>query len=148
MKVQSSIQINAPIEEVFRIFTDIENLEKNIENIIKVELLSDKKEGLGVKWRETRVFFGREATEEMEISDLKENESYTVTAESNGTKYTSVYNFQENNGGTLVEMEFSAKTLTTFSKIMSIFAFLFIGSIKKAFQKDMEELKRILEKQK
>ena len=51
MNLKTEIQINAPIEKVFEVFTDIENLDKNVESITKVEIL--KGEGKMKRFRST-----------------------------------------------------------------------------------------------
>ena len=68
MEIRLSKHIAAPVDVTFDVFSDIPNLEEHIAGIVKVEVLSDVTQGVGTHWRETRVIFGREATEEMEIS--------------------------------------------------------------------------------
>ena len=142
MEVSCSISINAPIERVFDVFSDVTQIESRIQGIKSVEIISDVTSGEGVKWRETREMFGREATEEMWISDYQQGSSYEVLAESHGTKYRSVYSFTENSdGGTHVEMTFGGTPVSLFAKIMSLTAFMMKGSLQKMLMADMEDLK-------
>ena len=146
MEIKSARQVNAPIERVFDVFSDVKKAEERIEGITKLEIL-DRGDtiGVGTKWRETRVMFGKEATEVMWITSFKPNESYEVEAESHGTKYKSVYNFTPNDKGVLVEMTFEGIPVSFSAKIMRIFFFLFKGSTQKALEADMDNLRSICE---
>ncbi len=120
MEIRASRKINAPIDRVFDVFSDITKVEDRVEGITKVDILSDTTHGLGTRWRETRIMFGQEATEEMEISSFKPNQSYEVVAASRGTEYHSIYTFTENDdNSTTVEMVFSGKPVSLMAKLMS-----------------------------
>ncbi len=146
MTITSSIMIEAPVERVFATFTDLELLQKTVQGIEKLEILEQPKFGVGTKWRETRVMMGKEATEVMWVTDLEPNKSYSIGAESHGTKYLSVYNFTETDEGAEVSMSFTGTPMTTMAKVFSGLAFLFKGSLEKQLHKDMEDLKAELEK--
>ena len=147
MTVTSSIVINKPIEKVFAAFSDLDIAEKHISGIKKLELLSgSKKMKKNTKWRETRVMFGKEATEEMWVTAIKKDSYYVVEAESRGTHYISTYTFEsKGKNKTEVTVEFEGKPLSFSAKLMSIVGFLFAGSLKKMLHKDMEELKAAIE---
>lgn len=145
MEIRVSQHINAPVNLVFDVFSDIENIQEQIEGITQVEILSDITHGVGTRWRETRVMFGREATEEMEISKFAENQSYEVVASSRGMDYHTIYTFNEIDGGTLVEMVFSGKPLTLSAKLMTPIGSLFQGAARKALEDDMNNLKVVCE---
>ena len=147
MTITSEIQIQASREKVFTGFTDFPSMEERIAGITKMEFL--EKEGraeVGMKWRETRVMFGKEATEVMWITALTANESYVVEAESHGMHYRSTYTFTEAEGGTNVSLEFSGEPQTFMARVMATLMFPFFKSAtKQAFTKDLEDLKKILE---
>ena len=146
MEIRTSRIIYAPIDRVFEIFSDISKLEDRIDGITRVDILSDVSNGLGTRWRETRIMFGQEATEEMEISSFKPNQSYEVVAASRGTEYHSIYTFTENaDNSTTVEMVFSGKSVSFMAKLMSPIAILFKEATQKALEADMDQLKAICE---
>lgn len=147
MEIRLTKQINAPIHVTFDLFSDVTQIAERVEGIQTVEMLSETVQGVGTRWRETRVMFGQTATEEMEISDFQPNKSYDVVAESNGTKYHTQYTFAERDGVTFVEMVFSGTPTTTAGRVMSVFNFLFAGATRKALEADMDDLKRIAESQ-
>ena len=147
MDVRVSKHIAAPIDVVFNVFSDITKIEDRIDGITKVEILSDVTSGVGTRWRETRVMFGREATEEMEISTLTPNQSYEVVASSHGMDYHTIYTFKEQGGGTLVEMVFSGKPISLTAKLMTPLGFLMKGTTRKLLDADMDNLKALCEQQ-
>jgi uncharacterized membrane protein len=146
MTIKVDTKINAPIEKVFDTFADISSAQDIISGITKIDILSDVKSGVGTRWRETRVMFGKEATEEMEITDLQKNAFYTVEADSHGTKYKTVFEFEsEDDNSTLVTMTFEGKPYTFGARIMGIMWFLLKGATKKALGQDMLDLKKYCE---
>ena len=62
--------INALIDLVFKTVSDINNFSKSVPDIVKVEFLSDVKLGVGTRFRETRLMKGKEATTELEVTEL------------------------------------------------------------------------------
>jgi len=147
MEIRASRLIQAPIERVFDIFSDITRIEERISGITKVDILSETTTGVGTRWRETRVMFGQEATEEMEISAFRPAQSYEVLAASRGSEYHTIYTFIEQNGGTQVEMIFSGKAVSFMAKLMSPLAALMSGAARKALETDIEELQAICEQE-
>lgn len=149
MTVTAKIDIEAPVERVFALFTDFPQMEERIKGITKMEFL--EKEGraeVGMKWRETRVMFGKEATEVMWITSLTPNRSYTVEAESRGVHYTSTYTFTPTDGGTEVTLTFGGEPQTFMAKLMgAIMGPLMSGTIKKMLLADMTDLKLVAERE-
>jgi len=103
---------------------------------------------VGTKWRETRVMFGKEATEVMWVTEMNKDKNYVVEAESRGTHYRSEYTFTQQADDVLVQLTFEGIPLTFGTKIMSALFFLFAGMTKKMLLKDMKSLKVLLESEK
>lgn len=137
--------IKANPDRTFEIFTDFESAERRIEGIKKLELLTDGPIGKGTRFRETRTMFGKETTEEMEITDFRPGRSYTVGGESCGSVWSSTFKFAPNDDGTEVSMEMSFRPVSMFAKVMSPLSFLFIGTCKKMMEKDLEDLRKAAE---
>ena len=143
MKTSMSVEVAAPLERVFDVFSDIARAEERIEGIKSLEILSDVKSGKGLRWRETRVMFGKEATEEMEITAFDRPRSYVVEAESHGTHYRSLFTFEElSSSSTKVTWEFEAKPLSLIAKLMTPLGLLFLGPMKKLLKRDLTDLKK------
>ena len=146
MKVVARVTIDAPVEKVFEVFTDFKNAEKRLKGVKAITFLEkDGKPEVGMKWRETRVMFGKEATEEMWITSITKNTGYVVEAESHGTKYRTEYTFTERDGVTEVTLEFAGTPVTFGASLGALLMFMFKGSVKKALRSDMDDLKRVIE---
>ena len=137
--------IAAPVERVFETLSDIPNADETISGITKIEMLSDGPVGVGTRWRETRVMFGKQATEEMEITEFNPNKNYVVEAESMGCHYRTDIRFQESELGTKVEMEFGAKPITFFAKLMTPVSWMMRGTMAKCLNKDLDDCKLVCE---
>ena len=146
MKIHSHIEINAPIEKVFDVFSDLNSLEDRVTGIQKVEILKGPTQmAVGTKWKETRVFMGKEATETMWVTELTRLGNYVVEAESHGTKYRSEYLFEQTANGTKVTVIFEATPMTFKAKLAYAISFLFAGKLKKLLYQDMVDLKKVCE---
>ena len=143
MKISTSTTINAPKEKVWGIITDFEHAPTTISAIEKVEILEQPESGLlGLKWRETRVMFGKSATEVMWITEAEENGFYQTRAESHGSIYKSRMTVADTDGGTELTMSFEGEPQTTGAKVMSaLMGFMFKGATKKAVAKDLADIK-------
>ena len=136
--------IDAPSEKVFAIFADLEHAQENIDSIIGMEMLTDGPVGKGTRWRETRKMFGKEATEEMWISDWRPGSGYTVDCESCGCSYVTDISFTPSGAGTEVVMSMRVKPLTFLARLMSPLSLLFAGTFKKCMKKDIDDLRKKL----
>lgn len=143
--LEISSAIAAPSHTVFALFTDLEHAAEHIGAIQKLELLTPGPMRKGTRFRETRVMFGKEATEEMEVVDFVPGQSYTVAAGSCGARFTSRFDFRAEGGGTRVEMRIEAVPVSWFAKLLSPLSGLMMKSCKKAFEKDLEDLKAVAE---
>ncbi len=144
--VEVTVEIKAGVEQVFEVFTDLENAAERIADIQKLEFLTDGPVGKGFRWRETRMMFNKEAKEEMEITDFQPPKSFKAEAESHGAHYTSIYRFEPTDQGTKVAMTFEARPLTFIAKIMTFLTGpMMRGMVSKCLTKDMTDLKKYLE---
>jgi hypothetical protein len=147
MSVMVTENIQAPRERVWEIITDIEHAAETISAITELTVLERPDAGfIGLKWMEKRVMFGKEATETMWISAAEENHWYETTAESHGSIYNSRLEIRDAGDGVALSMSFVATPTSLFARIMSVTSFLFNGAIKKAFQQDLQDIKRRAER--
>ena len=147
MQLQITRQINAPLDRVFDVFTDLRAAAERVGGIESVEVLTDGPFAVGTRWKETRKMMGKLATETMWISAVEVNRSYTAEAESCGTHYTSTYTFEESDGGTLVTMSFAGRPVTLLAKLMSPLGCLMAGMIRKMLVKDLDDLAGVCEQE-
>jgi len=146
MQITDAVAIDAERAHVFEVFCDLDSAAANLDAITKIEVLAGPAQlNVGTKWRETRIMFGREATEEMWVTAYETNTSYVVEAESNGTRYRTEYWFSAEGKGTLVTMTFSGRPVSLGARLASPIGVLFIGATKKALHQDLVQLKRACE---
>ena len=138
-------QIEAPIETVFAALTDITSAPETISGITKMELLTNGPVGKGTRFRETRVMFGREATEEMEVTAFETPRRYVLGCENHGCRYRTEYLLTERGGGTELSMEFDAEPLTLFAKVMSVLMKMMSKKMIETCGKDLDDLKVAIE---
>ena len=161
----ASRRIQAPPEVVFRVFTDLEGATRNIPAIRKIEILNPGPGGAGgaggafgkgTKWKETRVMFGREATETLEVTRFDPPRGYTVEAESCGTHYETTFTFRPevgsgaggSGGGTVAQMTFGGRPLTTGAKLMAgLMGWMMKKAVTKAMNQDLDALTAAAEKE-
>jgi len=130
--------VHAPIERVFAIASNIPEAASTVEGIGLIETLKEAEPaennngvvGLGYAWRETRIMFGKKATEDMSITSWSPPALYTVEARSHGCHYLTDITFeslpeQSGNPVTAMTMTFNATPETLGAKVMmKIFAFM------------------------
>ena len=148
MIVTEVIEINQTKDAVWKAITDIENCERIITSIIRVNILNKPSSGIvGLKWEETREMFGKEASETMWITDSVTNEYYSTRAESHGSVYITKLSLTAIDSGTLLTMSFNGIPQSFFAKILSfLMSPLIRNSIKKALIKDLADIKAYVEK--
>src|SRR5580658_1727792 len=140
-KFTLSKSISAPPAAVFALFTDLSGAPGRIKDITKIEVVTDGPIGVGTRFKETRMMFGKECTEEMQITAFDAGQSYEVTCRSCGAEYRTAFHFTPENGGTRVEAHFHTRALSLMANLMVPLGWLMIGMMKKCVNKDMEELK-------
>lgn len=146
MKIHLDIEINAPRDRVFGVFSDIPKADAMLDAIEELEMLSDGPVGVGTRWRETRTLFGKQATEDMWVTVFDPPNTYEVDAESHGTHYRSIYRFTDAPGEqTAVSLLFEGKAVSLLAKLMMPLGVLFKPSTEKAFRADLEQLKSVCE---
>lgn len=146
MEVNASVFIEASRQAVWDVVTDIEKAADRIEAIESVEVLERSGGLVGFTWKETRRMMGKTATEVMWITGAVEPEFYETRAESHGAVYTSRISLEEHGASTKLSMRFHGQPVTTTAKVFTAcLGFLFVGGIRKALNKDLEDIKAAVE---
>ena len=146
MKAYAEINVKAPKEAIWSVICDIEHCDHNISGIQKVEVLEQPDSGVvGLKWRETRTMFGKEATEVMWITEAEEYSYYKTRAESHGSIYISRMGIIEQGDHCVLSMGFEGVALTFGAKIgNAIFSKMMAKSTEKALFVDLEDIKKVV----
>lgn len=150
-----SERINAPRDRVFALAADIPGAAGRIRAIQRIEVLApapDAPDNLGVvgrgfRWRETRTMFGKQATEDMTITEWAPPHRYTAEARSHGCHYKSTISAEPDGDATRLTMTFEAVPLTFTAKVMmKIFAFM-TKKLEATIRTDLQDVKAIAESQ-
>jgi carbon monoxide dehydrogenase subunit G len=135
----------APLELAFEVLSDLEHAADNIQGIEKLELLTPDGVGVGTRFRETRKMFGKENSEEMEVTAFDPPHGYTVDCESCGCHYRAKYSLVSDIAGTHVRLEFDYRAVSILAKLFSPFSKLMMGPMCKMMEADLDDLKTIAE---
>jgi hypothetical protein len=147
MIVEAQVTINGSKAATWAAITNIANASEIISGIENIEVLEKPANGLvGLKWRETRMLFGKPATAEKWITDAAENEFYTTRAEDNGFVFISTMSISESAGGMTLTSSHETKPQGIVAKLQSIpMGLLFKGVAKKALLQDLNDIKSAVE---
>lgn len=146
--------IHAPRDRVFAIASDIPHAAETIRGIESIEVLAEAPAaennlgpvGKGFAWRETRIMFGKKATEDMTITGWNPPTAYTVEAHSHGAHYVSVLTFEEAGPDeTRMTMTFNATPQTFMAKVMMKVFSAMTKHLTKCIAEDLEDVKRAAE---
>jgi hypothetical protein len=147
MIVEAQVTINGSKAAIWAAITNIENASDTISGIENIEVLEKPENGLvGLRWRETRMLFGKPATVEKWITDAAENEFYKTRAESDGFIFLSTMSVSESRGGMTLTSSHDSKPQGIVATVLSIpMMFLFKGVAKKALLQDLNDIKAAVE---
>jgi len=149
MIVEAQVTINGSKAAIWAVITNIANASETISGIENIEVLEKPANGLvGLRWRETRMLFGKPATAEKWITDAAENEFYTTRAEDNGFVFLSTMRISESSGGISLTSAHDSKPQGIVARLMSIpMGLLFKGVAKKALLQDLNDIKSAVEQE-
>jgi len=147
MLVEVQVPIDGSRAAVWAAITDIERFSETISGIDAIEIVEKPARGLvGLRWRETRMLFGKPATAEKRITDAVENEFYTTWAEDNGFVFLSSMRISESGGRTTLTSAHETRPQSLMARLMSLPMVLFRGVMRKALLQDLADLKATVEK--
>ena len=149
MIVEAQVTINGSKAAIWAAITSIENASETISGIEKIEVVEKPANGLvGLKWRETRMLFGKSATVEKWITDAAENEFYKTRAEDKGFVFLSTMSISESSGVITLTSSHDSKPQGIVATLLSLpMGFLFKGVAKKALLQDLNDIKSVVEKE-
>jgi uncharacterized protein YndB with AHSA1/START domain len=140
-----SIVIHRPVEDVFRVLTDPTQSPRWSKNAIKGELLTEGPPRVGSQRRAVVKGFGRHRTMESvfevtEIDPLRAVALRQVSASWGGSGRTR-YTFTPIDGATRVDWHWELEP----GGLMGLFARPLTGMMRRTFQADLENLRRMME---
>lgn len=146
MIVEAQISIKGSKAAVWTAITDIRGATEIIKGVEKIEILNEPPNGLvGLKWRETRMYFGRPAAVEKWITDAVENKFYKTRAEMDGFIFLTTMTILESNDSITLVSSHQTKSRGIMAKIKSLPMVFFRGVLKKAIVQDLNDIKSSVE---
>lgn len=134
--------IAAPPDVVFAAVADVQHFSRAVDDIERVEFVSEIRAGLGTRFRETRVMRGREATVELEITEFAPPERVRFLSEAGGVQWDSVFEVEAAPDGSTLSLVMEATPLTVAARLMVP---LMKGMVRKAIAADMDAVKAYCE---
>ena len=147
MIVEAQVTINGSKAVVWAAITNIEHAAEIISGVEKVEVVEKPATGLvGLRWKETRILFGKMASVEKWITEAKENEFYKTRAEDSGFAFVTTNRISEGSGGVTLTSAHETTPQGFVAQLKSTPMFLFKGMIKKAILQDLNDIKAVVER--
>jgi len=147
MVVKTHVTITGAKSTIWAAITNIDKAAEIISGIEKIEVLEEPASGLvGLRWRETRMYFGKPATVEKQITEAVENEFYRTRAESDGFVFVSTMSLSEGIGGVTLSSSHATMPQSFVARLKSIPMPLFRGMVRKALLQDLNDIKSAVER--
>ncbi|WP_406058885.1 SRPBCC family protein [Streptomyces sp. NBC_01077] len=141
-------RVDASPGRVWESITDLRDMPRVLSGVERVEVLTEGGFGVGTRWRETRRMLGKEATEEMLVTESEPPDRYVTVAESHGMHYVSEITLTPDGAGaSILRMTFSARPAHGrragfLGRLMARFG---AKAVAKALAKDLSEIARAVE---
>jgi hypothetical protein len=148
MMVEAQVTLDGSRAATWAAITDIENAAETLSGIENIEIVEKPAGGLvGLRWRETRIYFGKPATVEKWITDAAENEFYKTRAEDGGFVFLSTMRISEGGGEITLTSTHETRPQGIVAKLKATPMFLFKGVVKKALLQDLNDIKSAVERE-
>ena len=140
--VSTTRTIQAPIEKVFQTLADVQNFRKAVTDITNIEFLTEQQQGVGTRFRETRVMKGKEHTVELEVTEHVENDRVRIVSDEQGTIWDTVFTVEQQGDAVKMSMVMEVKPYKLKAKLATP---LIMGFVSKAIESDMDEVVKFCE---
>lgn len=146
MAVEEQITINRNQAAVWSVITNIRDAAKIISGIEKIEILHEPLHGLvGLKWRETRMYYGKPSAIDKWITEVVENKSYQTRAEMDGFIFLTTMTLTEHDDNIILTSTHETQAQGILAKIKSLPMIFFRGMLKKIIFQDLVDIKAAVE---
>lgn len=141
MKIETSVVINRPIEEVFVYSTDPKNTPKWQTGLLESRLTSAGPIGVGSTIRDVRVFMGRQAASTVQVIVYEPNKEFTLKVESSEIRFKTRHLYESTGDGTQVTFIAEGTPKGFFKHVARLIA----RKMQQQFESDFLKLKHVLE---
>jgi hypothetical protein len=139
--------VEAPVSEVWRVFTDLRSRREWLSTVTEVELMTPGSFGAGTVWRETRTMADDTMiTEEFRVRECAVPEKFVVESPGIGADYRMTYTFVpvlegRHRGGTMVSVvQDGTPTAPTGRFLALVFGGLAARTVEGALRRDLDDL--------
>ena len=139
--------VDAPVDDVWRTFTDLGGRCEWMSTVTRVELLTPGPFGTGTVWRESRTMVdGDEVTEEFRVRECVAGERFVVASPGIGADYRMTYSFVpvlsgRHRGGTMVTVVQDGSPTAPAARFLAlIFGGLAAETAEGALRRDLDDL--------
>lgn len=148
MVVDAHVTVHGSRAATWAAMTDVENAASMLRGVEQIEIVERPAQGLvGLRWRETRMLFGKPATAEKWITEAVEQEYYKTRAESDGFVFLSTTSISEGGRGVTLTTSHASVPQTFMTRLQAIMmGLLFRGVIRKALLQDLHDIKAHVER--
>jgi uncharacterized protein YndB with AHSA1/START domain len=130
--------ISAPLELVFQTVSDVRNFCKAVPHITKIQFLSDQQQGVGTRFRETRLMNGREHAVDLEVVEFVPNERVRLKSDAGGSIWDTVFLVSQAGSAVELKMQMDVRPYKFLAKTMN---FIIRGMVGKGVESDMDAVK-------
>ncbi|MEM6472370.1 MAG: SRPBCC family protein [Planctomycetota bacterium] len=141
--IETTRLINAPRDRVFEVISRPEGFCEAVTPILRVEILSETRAGVGTHFRETRSMNGKETSVVLEIAESITNERVRMVSEAGGTIWDTVFTVEDaDRDRTRMQMVMEIKPKRLLSRILNP---MIRGMVVRGVESDMDEVKKYCE---
>jgi uncharacterized protein YndB with AHSA1/START domain len=139
---RTTTRIQAPLSEVFAVFSNPQEAAKYLTRVQRVELLPD---GAYREWRTLEN--GTEIVQDFRVVELVPGRSCTLVSISSGVRFEFHSTFGHESGETTVTILATARAVTLGARVLLPLIWWFVGPVaRKSLASDLEELQAGLER--
>ena len=146
MQVRVSSVVAAPPEAIFAVAVEVERWPEIMGAIERVDVLTPGPVAVGTRFRETRMMFGRRATEEMTVAELDASRRLVLTAHNHGTAYRAEHLFEPQGDGTRLTLTFVGEPQSLLARLFSPIGYMMLGTVRRQLASDLADLAREAER--
>jgi carbon monoxide dehydrogenase subunit G len=146
MKIPVECLVAAPPDIAFAAAIDVSNWPRFISGIQSVAVLTPGPVTAGTRFLETRVMFGRQATEEMTFAEITPPDRFVLTAFNHGTAYRAEHLFAAEGAETRMTLVFEGHPSTLVSRLFAPLGRLFAGTVRRQLEADLADPKHETER--
>lgn len=147
MFVEERIGIDGSKEAIWSAITDIDHAADILGGVEGIEVLERPADGLvGLRWRETRMLFGKPATAEKRITEAVPNEYYRTSAADGGFLFLTTLRIADGEAGPTLISSHDSRPQGLVARLMSLPMPLFKGAARKAIMQDLIDIKSAVER--